>query len=129
MMIKFKHKEDEMMFTMLHPALIMIFADLAYYAQSKHNIDLVVTETITTEDEDKKLRRRSKSHQQGRAIDIRTRDIDPFIVQDLINYVNNKREYLRFHYMSKTGIKRLAFFHVGNAEHIHLALHSQFSVY
>jgi len=125
-MIKFKQDKDKEMFTMLHPVLIMIFADMAYYAQSRYNIDLVVTETITNLEDDQALSRVSPSHREGRALDIRTKDIDVYIVQDLINYINNKKEYERFKYLSNGGVKRLAYYHIGNAEHIHLAIHSQF---
>jgi hypothetical protein len=127
-MIKFKHDEDKEMFYMLHPALIMIFADMAYYAQAQHNVDLVVTETITTPQEDNELKRTSKSHQQGRAIDIRTRDLSAWVVQDILEYINKKPEYSRFHYLSSSGYKRLAYYHIGNAEHIHLAIHSQYAI-
>ena len=127
-MIKFKHDEDKQMFSMLHPALIMIFADMAYYAQMHHNIDLVVTETITTPEIDKQMQRVSNAHAQGRALDIRTKNIDAFIVQDIIKYINSKKEYERFKYLSNSGIKRLAYFHIGNAEHIHLAIGAQFAI-
>lgn len=125
-MIKFKHDSDIKLFHCLHPALIMIFADLANYAQRHHNIDLVVTETVTTAEQDFLLNRTSKAHQECRAIDIRT-DFDVFIVQELIEYINNKPEYLNYHYESYSGAKRLAYYHVGTAAHIHLAIHSQYA--
>lgn len=124
--MKFKHKRDQMFFSMLHPALIMIFADLAYYAQSTHNIDLIVTDTVSTLGEDMKLGRVSPAHREHRAIDIRTKDLDVFVVQDLVNYINNKKDYHRFHYVSRSGLKRLAYYHTHRGEHIHLAIHSQF---
>lgn len=126
--MKFKHNEDKQMFTMLHPILIMIYADLVNYAKECHGVDLVVTETITTADADSKLKRTSKSHQQGRALDIRTRGINVFKLNDIINFINNKDEYKKFHYVSTSGKVRLAFLHTGNAEHIHLAIHSRFAI-
>ncbi len=127
-MILFKHDEDKEMFTLLHPALIMIFADMAFYAQSKHGIDLVVTETITTPEQDAILKRKSSAHQKGIAIDIHTKKLCPLAVQDIIKFINSKKEYSKFHYLSNSGIKRLAYYHIGNAEHIHLALHSSFGI-
>ena len=127
-MIKFKHEEDKEMFTLLHPLLVMIFADMAYYAQSRHNIDLVVTDTISTLEEDKALNRVSSSHRRKIALDIRTANIDAFIVSDIIEYINKKSEYNKYKYVSLSGVRRLAYYHVGSAEHIHLAIHSQFGI-
>jgi len=127
-MIKFKHDTDIKLFHCLHPALIMIFADLANYAQKQHNIDLVVTETVSTPEQDFLLGRTSKAHQECRAIDIRSKDIDIFIVEDILNYINSKKEYFHYHYESYSGTKRLAYYHVGTAAHIHLAIHSQYAI-
>jgi hypothetical protein len=127
-MIKFKKEEDKLMFTQLHPILIMIFADMAYYAQSKHNIDLVVTDTISTLEDDKKLGRKSSAHRRSIALDIRTKNLDPFIVAEIIDYVNKKPEYDEYKYVSWSGARRLAYYHVGTNEHIHLAIHSTYGI-
>ena len=128
-MIKFKHEKDKMLFSSLHPILIMIYADLNWYAKFRCNIDLVVTATVSTLEEDKKLGRKSSSHREFRALDARTNGIDPFIVAELVEYINNKKEYLRYHYLSSGGRKRLAYWHNnGNGDHLHLAIHSQFGL-
>tara|TARA_R110002167_G_scaffold216993_2_gene421778 strand:- start:349 stop:744 length:396 start_codon:yes stop_codon:yes gene_type:complete len=128
--VNFKQEKDMLLFTSLHPILIMIYADLNWYAKSRHFVDLTITDTISTLAEDKKLNRTSSSHRECRALDIRTEqaDLDPFIISDLVNYINSKAEYKRFHYLSGGGQKRLAYFHVGNAPHIHLSIHSQFGI-
>lgn len=126
-MIKFKEEKDKMFFTMLHPAIIMIYADLYLYAKEKHNIDLVVTDTISTYEEDMSLGRISDAHRTARALDIRTKNIDTMIVRDLISYINNKWIYKKYHYMSRDGVSRLAYYHNHRGEHIHLAIHKKFS--
>lgn len=127
--MQFKNEKDMLLFTSLHPVLIMIYADLHWYARSRHFTELVITETVTTLEQDKKLNRTSSSHRQCRAVDIRTKDLDPFLVADLVNYINNKKEYKRFHYLSNNGQKRLAYWHNnGNGDHLHLAIHSQFGL-
>jgi hypothetical protein len=127
--MKFKHEKDMLLFTSLHPVLIMIYADLHWYARSRHFVDLTITDTISTLAEDKKLNRTSSSHREARAIDIRTKDLDTFLVADLVNYINSKKEYKRFHYLSNNGQKRLAYLHGEDEnEHIHLAIHSQFGI-
>jgi len=125
-MIEFKNKEDRMFFTLLHPALIMIYSDLYLYAKEKHKVHLVITDTISTPERDASLGRVSTSHQKGLAIDIRTKDIDAFVVSDIVSYINSRWIYKNYHYLSKSGIKRLAYYHVGNEEHIHLAIHKKY---
>lgn len=127
-MIQFKNNKDRELITYLNPIVIMIFADLCTYAKHRHGIELTVTQTLSTPEIDRRLKRVSPSHTQGRAIDIRTKDIDAFIVKDLVSYINSKPEYQQYHYTSHSGIKRLAYFHIGSAEHIHLAIGSQWAV-
>ena len=127
--MRFKNEEDREMLTFLHPVLLMIFFDLEHYAQSRHGIELVVTQTYTTKEIDDSLKRVSDAHRTFRAIDIRTKDLDVFVVNDLIEYINNKREYEQYKYMSNSGRKRLAFFHVGTLQHLHISIHKSFSLY
>lgn len=127
-MIRFKSNKDVKLFSALHPILIMIFADMWNYAHENHGVYLTVTQTITTEKQDKKLHRKSSAHRENRAIDIRTKDLDAFVVQDIQNYINNKKEYLKYHYVSMSGESRLAFWHIGSEQHFHLALHSRFAI-
>lgn len=129
-MIKFKHNRDKKLFCSLHPILIMIFADLYTYAWEKHGIKLTVTDTVSTKLRDKVLKRKSPAHRQSRAIDVRTKDIDAFILQDLIYYINSKPEYKKYHYLSKSGEKRLAYYHgkIGYNEHLHIAIHARYSL-
>lgn len=127
-MIQFKNNKDRELITFLNPIVIMIFADLCVYAKKKHGIELTVTQTLSTPEIDKKLNRVSPSHSQGRAIDIRTRDIDAYIVADLVKYINSKPEYKDYHYTSNSGVNRLAYYHLGTAEHIHLAIHSKYAI-
>ena len=127
-MIKFKKDKDKTLFCCLHPVLIMIFSDLYWYARANHNVELVITQTISTKEIDKSLNRVSKSHLEKRAIDIRTKNLDKKIIDDLLYYINNKWAYKDYRYMSKSGVKRLAYFHVGTEEHLHLAIHKKFAL-
>lgn len=125
----FKHKKDMSLFFSLHPALIMIFADLNNYAYEKHNIELTITSTVSTPSEDAALGRISSSHLTRRAIDIRTKDIDVFALQDMLKYINSKSRYRKYHYTSFGGKKRLAYLHgEGDQEHIHLAIHADYAL-
>lgn len=127
-MILFKHRRDVKLFSALHPILIMIFADLYQYAYEKHGVRLTVTQTVSNRLIDLKLKRKSPAHSENRAIDIRTKDLSGAVINDLKTYINSKMEYKKYHYISRSGMSRLAYWHVGSAEHFHLSIHSKFAI-
>ena len=128
-MSKFKSKKDIKLFHCLHPALILVFADMSNYAFEKHGIELMVTATVSTLAEDKKLSRTSSSHRTSRALDFRTFDIPVFVLDDIVRYINSKPEYKKYHYLSTNGSYKLAYLHNnGNGDHGHLAIHSKYSI-
>ena len=126
--MKFKNNRDKELFFSLHLALIMIYADVSLYAKDTYGIDLVITETITTPDEDLALNRVSDSHQKGISLDFRTKDIPDNIIEDIVDYINNNPAYEEYHYLSGSGVYRLAYHHNnGNGDHCHLQIHQRFS--
>lgn len=128
-MIKFKDEKDMTLFFSLHSSLILIYADLNNYAHEKHGINLVITDTISTKEEDAKIGRVSTSHREKRALDFRANDLPQEVVKDLCNYINNKWAYRKYHYLSNSGVTRLAYPHgKGDNYHIHLAIHSKFAL-
>ena len=128
-MIKFKHTKDVRLFSALHPILIMIFADAYWTFKNKFNKDLIVTDTISTLEEDNKLKRKSPAHRQRRAIDVSIRNLDETEIDWLVWYLNNKDEFLDYRYMSTSGEFRLAYRHgKGDNDHIHIAIHSRFAL-
>jgi hypothetical protein len=128
-MFKFKDEKDMALFSFLHPALIMIYADMYLYAKEKYQVELVITDTISTPQQDRLLGRVSSAHQEGRALDIRSnyKNLNVFQLNEIINYTNNKWAYKKYHYMSNSGVTRLAYLHTHKGEHIHLAIHKKFS--
>lgn len=127
-MIPFKNNRDKKLFCSLHPILLMVFIDMWNYAYNKHGVKLMVTDTVSNKMRDKLLKRKSPSHRECRAIDIRTKDVDAFVLQDILEYINNKDEYEGYKYLSYSGEKRLAYYHYGTNEHIHLAVHKIYSI-
>ena len=127
--MKFKHKKDKELFLSLHLALIMIYSDMANYAKVKHGIDIVITDTVSTKEDDERLKRVSDSHQLKIALDWRTFNIKNEIVLDIVGYINNKPEYKEYRYLSNSGVYRLAYWHNnGNGQHCHLAIHKSYGI-
>lgn len=126
-MLKFKNKRDSKMFSALNPILIGIYIDLFLYVKKKYDVELVITDTVSTKMRDRLLGRKSDAHRTGRAIDVRTKDLDAFIVQDIIKYLNYNPEYKKYKYISSSGKKRLAYYHIGTNEHLHISIHKRYS--
>lgn len=53
---------------------------------SQQGVSITFTETWTTEEEDKKLKRTSDTHRTGRAFDIRTKDLKPEFIYKFIDH-------------------------------------------
>jgi hypothetical protein len=69
----FKTQEIRARSLFLHPLTMMIMADMIHWAHIR-GIPVSVTETLTLQEEDDKLKRVSPSHREGRAFDISTRN-------------------------------------------------------
>lgn len=123
----FKHRKEyhqRILFTHIHPILLCIFLDANRYTYEKYGVYLEITSTISTLEEDLKYGRVSQSHRRKAAIDFTQKSE---IMNDVVNYINSKREFTEYKYLSHSGINRLAYRHNnGNGDHVHLALHSKY---
>ena len=126
MTVKFKHDKDMKLFFLLHPLLQMILTDASFWAYNR-GIDFVLTETVTTEAQDRKLGRVSKSHSEKRAADVRSRDWSKKDREDFQYYLTSK--YGINGALSHSGKIRLVIFHdSGHGQHFHVQLHSKFKL-
>jgi hypothetical protein len=72
-MIKYKSIQVEERASGISKVLFSILIEMGYFCQARGH-DFVVTATLSTLEEDQKLKRKSASHREGRAADVRTRD-------------------------------------------------------
>ena len=74
--MKFKNKTVEERWDLIHQKLQEIIKDADEFMKRSFNRELVITETATTAEEDKKVGRVHATHRDrpGRAVDIRNRD-------------------------------------------------------
>jgi hypothetical protein len=127
--MNFKHDKDRLMFHELHAVLQLIILDMNWYTVTNFGKSLTVTSTVSTPEEDRKLKRVSKAHQNKIAVDLRARDLSKREQAELNDYINYKPEYREYHYLSMSGVKRLAFIHnSGYGIHWHVSLHSSLAI-
>lgn len=126
-MINFKHKKDETRFLHMHSLLLSIMFDMDFWCELR-GLPFVITSTVSTDSEDKKLKRISSSHRTGRAFDISLRgwthkDINLFRAEF-------NRKYEQYGAISKyTSKPTLIVWHNnGNGDHMHTQIHSKYSL-
>lgn len=124
--IKFKFdKDDRPMFFELHFLLHMVIVDMAAWCK-KRNIDFVITDTVSSVEEDAILGRVSSSHRERRAIDLRSWTFDPKYRKKFITHFN--RKYRDIASISKRDLKpRLVVWH-GNPKHFHIAINAKYAI-
>jgi hypothetical protein len=125
--VKLKYKNKLEQLTMIHPLLLMILADMAWWC-AKRNIDFVLTDLLSSLKRDKKLGRTSNSHRTARAADLRSRTFTDEQKEQFEDYFNDKYAYLASISRSDL-VPRLVVLHgEGDNEHFHIAIHSKFSL-
>ena len=120
-MIKFKDEFVEKGWDKIHPITRSIVESIGKWSMQYDNQPITLTETLSTPARDKKLGRVSSSHSEGRAVDIRTRDMSKQKIIDLMQYFSEKFGHLGF--LNKAGIRKLMIYHdSGHGAHLHLAI-------
>jgi hypothetical protein len=114
-------------FSKLHPKMQEVAKFAIETALSLGVAEPVITETLTTSEIDKALGRVSVSHQQGRAIDLRTWNMADQQIEDL--YGTMKAQYGHLGAWTKVGLRQLVVYHdIGKGPHFHIQLDRTFAV-
>jgi hypothetical protein len=123
--MKFSDKRAEDRFHLLHPKAVQILTEMDDYAQEKYNVELTVTETVTTKAEDKALNRVSTTHAECRAWDIRTRDLPESLIAELCAVFRKK--YGKLGAVVKGQPQLIVYRPHGNGPHLHCQLNRSYS--
>lgn len=122
----FKHKKDHSRFMYLHPLILSVAFDMAHWCEL-NNLPFVITSTVSTTDEDEKLKRRSKTHVSGRAFDMSLRGwTDKDINRFRIEY-NNRYSHIASISLYSGQPTLIVRHNSGHGDHLHIQIHSRFS--
>jgi ferritin len=117
--IKFKTEKEKLEFPKIKSTLTFILLDMASYFNA-NGFDFVITDVLSEVQEDKKLKRISSSHREGRAVDVRVHDIP----EEFLKTFEEKFERIYRNeaaISSKTGEPNLIVRHnVGAGDHLHI---------
>jgi hypothetical protein len=95
---------------------------------SVRGLPVSITETVTTPEEDQKLKRVSKSHAEGRAFDLSTRGWDE---QDIALFMKNfNQKYAAVAAIGGSGKPTLIVRHdTGHGDHFHFQINAKYALH
>lgn len=122
-MIKFKHEVDRLLFPYLSSPLIRAVGEMATYCEEK-GLDLVITETISNVARDKarNIHRVSRSHETGRAVDVRIKKWPKDFIDNFCDWFNIRLQNIAA--LTHGGQRIIC---VRKHNHIHVQVHSMYA--
>lgn len=124
--MKFKDDIVESRYEDLNPLLKTILEDADDFSQKKYGIELTVTATVSTIQEDKQLGRESSTHRDRRASDIRTRDLPDSLIAELCAYLRKK--YGKYGAVSNNAPSLVVYKPHGTGPHLHIQLNRKYAL-
>lgn len=110
-----------------HPFVVMLIGEMAIWSWV-NNMPFIVTETLTTFDEDSALKRMSATHREGRAFDVSTRGWSETKIQEFIAIFGQKYNAIAA-LNPKDGKPQLIVRHdTGRGDHFHIQINKKFMV-
>jgi hypothetical protein len=118
-MIIFKDDYAKKGWEKLHPIVQSIVESMGRWSMQYDGKPLTITDTISTASRDKKLGRISLSHQEGRAVDIRTFDMSKEKLTAFLTYFSERYNHLG--YLNSSKVRKLMLYKP-EPPHIHLSI-------
>jgi hypothetical protein len=118
-MINFKDDYAKKGWDKLHPIVQSIVESMGRWSMQYDGKPLMITDTISTASRDKKLGRKSLSHQEGRAVDIRTFDMSKEKLTAFLTYFSER--YNHYGYLNGAGVQKLMLYKP-EPPHIHCCI-------
>ena len=119
-MLKFKTKEIEKSFENVSSIIKRIAAEMNDWSLQYDLQPIVITEAFTTIEHDKAVGRKSSTHREGRAIDIRCNNWKPEKLADFLIFFDSK--YRRYGALISNDQRR---FVVAHGDGLNLHIHVQ----
>jgi hypothetical protein len=119
--IHFKDDRKSMDLMYIHWSLAMIVAAMSGYCQ-KHKLRLQITDSISTYAEDTFLKRVSRTHREGRAIDLSVRGWEKSDIEMFVDFWNGHHYNKDYGAISASTMKpKLVYYHdAGHGKHLHI---------
>ncbi len=104
----------------------LVLCDVIMWAKQKQ-ISCIITDAVTTLEEDTKLKRQSSTHREGRAFDISTKGWSRDLIDECIRVFSFKYRHLAA--VLEDGSTKLVYYHdAGTGHHLHFQVAKRFAV-
>ena len=124
--MKFKTKDVETRFPDMADLAQRIAKEMDLYSQEKYGIELTITATVSTRNEDRELKRESDTHRTRRAFDVRTGDLPDEIVAELCSVFRKK--FGRFGAVASAVPSLIVYRPHGTGPHLHVQLSRKYAL-
>lgn len=121
----FKHDKDKHRVLHLHPLVLIILFDMKYYCDL-NGMRYEVTSTVSTQEEDEALSRRSSTHRTGRAVDLSVRGWSEEETKHFIEYFSDKYNHLGAYSKASGKNKVIVHHNSGHGDHIHVQINYRY---
>jgi len=121
----FKYSKDIANTFFLHPIALMIMAKMYLYT-AENDLPFVVTDTVSTYEDDVRLNRSSPSHRTARAFDISVRGWSSEDIMSFTEFFNRKfNQYGAVPY-NETKPELVVYHNTGRGYHFHVQIHRRY---
>jgi len=96
------------------------------YAKEKYGIEIMLTATVSTKEEDLALNRESDTHRTRRAFDVRTRDLPETLIAELCSITRKK--YGSYGASVKGAPSLVVYKPHGTGPHLHVQLNRKYAL-
>jgi hypothetical protein len=124
--MKFKDDIVAIRFEDMNKLAQTIAIDADEWSQKTYGIELTLTSTVSTGEEDKALGRVSDTHRTRRAFDIRTKNLLESFLAELTNYLNKK--YGKYGAVASAVPKLIVSKNHGTGPHLHIQLSRKYAL-
>lgn len=122
--MKFEDTVTEERFKDMHPKAQELAVYMDDYAKKSYNVEITLTSTVSTIEEDKELERQSDTHRTGRAFDVRTMDLPEALIAELCSVV--RRNWGKYGAMVGGHPSVIVYRPHGTGPHLHVQLNRKF---
>lgn len=124
--MKFKDDVIAARFTDMNKLAQTIANEMDQWSQKNYGIELTITATVSSHNEDKQLGRVSDTHRTRRAWDIRTRDLPDSLIAEMILAINKK--YGKYGAVASAIPQLLVHKPHGSGPHLHCQLNRKYAL-
>lgn len=122
--MKFKDDVIAVRFDDMHFQAQKIATEMDEWSRLNYGIELTITATVSTYQEDRELGRESDTHRTGRAFDIRTKDLPESLIAELC--ATFRKKYTKYGAISNNQANLIVYKPHGTGPHLHVQLNRKY---